>query len=255
MTTAPLHRPQSASAMTPGEWTVRVNLAACYRLVAYYGWTDSIATHISARIPGEDAFLLNPYGLLFEEVTASNLVKIDLAGNILSPTEHSINPAGFVVHSAVHEARHDIGCVIHLHTDDGVAVSCLEEGLLPLNQTAMLLAHNIAYHDYEGVALDLDERKRLGSDLGLRQMMILRNHGTLTVGHNVAEAFLRMYLLERACSIQVRALSMGRPLKAVTAEAIERSAQTETALGGPIADVAWEAHKRLLNAERPDYRM
>ncbi|WP_371812978.1 class II aldolase/adducin family protein [Brevundimonas sp. AJA228-03] len=232
-----------------------MNLAACYRLVAYYGWTDSIATHISARIPGEDAFLLNPYGLLFEEVTASNLVKIDLAGNILSPTEHSINPAGFVVHSAVHEARHDIGCVIHLHTDDGVAVSCLEEGLLPLNQTAMLLAHNIAYHDYEGVALDLDERKRLGSDLGLRQMMILRNHGTLTVGHNVAEAFLRMYLLERACSIQVRALSMGRPLKAVTAEAIERSAQTETALGGPIADVAWEAHKRLLNAERPDYRM
>lgn len=255
MTNAPLQRPQSASAMSPAEWTVRVDLAACYRLVAYYGWTDSIATHISARIPGEDAFLLNPYGLLFEEVTASNLVKIDLAGNILSPTEHSINPAGFVVHSAVHEARHDIGCVIHLHTDDGVAVSCLEEGLLPLNQTAMLLAENIAYHDYEGVALDLDERKRLGSDLGLRQMMILRNHGTLTVGHNVAEAFLRMYLLERACSIQVRALGMGRPLRAVTTEAIKRSAQTESALGGPIADVAWEAHKRLLTAERADYWM
>jgi ribulose-5-phosphate 4-epimerase/fuculose-1-phosphate aldolase len=254
MNTANRPRSQSATPISPEEWDIRVDLAACYRLVAHYGWTDSIATHISARIPGEEAFLLNPYGLLFEEVTASNLVKIDLDGNILLPTEHSINPAGFVVHSAVHEARHDVGCVIHLHTDDGVAVSCLEEGLLPLNQTAMLLAHAIGYHDYEGVALDLDERKRLAADLGQHQMMILRNHGTLTVGHNVAEAFLRIYLLERACSIQVRALSMGRPLKAVTAEAIERSAQTEAALGGPVANVAWEAHKRLLNPVS-DYRV
>lgn len=240
--------------MKPEEWSVRVDLAACYRLVAHYGWTDSIATHISARVPGEETFLLNPYGLLFDEVTASSLVKVDLHGNILAPTEHSINPAGFVVHSAVHQARPDVGCVIHLHTDDGVAVSCIKEGLLPLNQTAMLLAPHIAYHDYEGVALDLDERDRLGNDLGKRQMMILRNHGTLTVGRNVAEAFLRMYLLERACTIQVRALGMGRPLQPVTAEAIDRSAQTEAALGGPVADVAWAAHKRLLDHKAADYR-
>src|ERR1700738_4602296 len=182
------------------EWQARVDLAAAYRLVAHYGWDALIFTHISARVPGPDHhFLINPYGLLFGEMTASNLLKVDLDGNLVEPTPYFFNPAGFTIHSAVHAAREDAKCVLHLHTVAGVAVSCQEHGLLPINQTAMLLNGQIAYHEYEGVALELDERPRLVADLGTKNAMILRNHGTLAVGPTVAEAFLLMYFLERAC--------------------------------------------------------
>src|ERR1700761_9558981 len=192
------------------EWQARVELAALYRLGALYGWDDLIYTHISARIPGpEHHFLINPYGMLFEEITASSLVKIDLNGNPLSKSPFPVNPAGFTIHSAVHEVREDAGCVMHLHTLDGTAVSTSKEGLKPLNQTAQLVLGDLAYHDYEGVALDLAERPRLQKDLGPKNIMLLHNHGTLTVGRACGEAFLRMYFLERACTMQVRTRMLG----------------------------------------------
>lgn len=193
------------------EWEVRVDLAAMYRLTALYGWDDMIFTHISHRVPGPDHhFLINPYGLLFEEITASSLVKVDLEGSIVQETPYFINPAGFTIHSAIHAAREDAHVVMHLHTDDGVAVSAQKEGLLPLNQTAMIARHDLSYHDYEGIALDLGERERLVADIGDTHNMILWNHGTLTVGETAAEAFLRMFFLERACTMQIRSLSAGR---------------------------------------------
>ena len=193
------------------EWKARVDLAAMYRLVALHGWDDMIFTHISHRVPGPDHhFLINPYGMLFEEITASSLVKIDLDGNVIQETEYFINPAGFTIHSAVHAARDDAHVVIHLHTDDGVAVSCQKDGLMPLSQTSMLVRHDLAYHDYEGVALDLGERERLVADLGTKNAMLLYNHGTMAVGGTAAEAFMRMFFLERACTMQIRALSAGR---------------------------------------------
>ena len=195
-----------------GEWQARVDLAACYRLIALHGWDDLIATHISARVPGTEDFLINRLGLTFEEITASNLVRVNLAGEVTDGSGAQINPAGFTIHSAIHAAREDVGCVIHCHTDDGVAVSALAEGLLPLNQLSMLIRHDIAFHDYEGVALDPGERARLQADLGERNIMLLRNHGTLVVGRTVAEAYTRIYFLERACTMQVRTLGMGRPL-------------------------------------------
>ena len=201
---------QVPSGMTDAEWNQRVNLAACYRLVALYGWDNLVDTHISARVPGPDHhFLINPYGLMFEEITASSLVKVDLHGNQLSESEYSINPAGFTIHSAIHEVREDAGCVLHLHTPDGTAVASCKEGLLPMNQTAQFVTHDLAYHDYEGVALDHDERPRLQKDLGNKNHMLLRNHGTLTVGRSVASAFERMYHLERACTMQVRTRMLG----------------------------------------------
>jgi ribulose-5-phosphate 4-epimerase/fuculose-1-phosphate aldolase len=194
--------------VSEAEWKVRVDLAAAYRLVAHFGWDDLVFTHISARVPGGDHhFLINPYGLLFEEITASNLVKIDLTGKILLDTGYPVNPAGFTIHSAIHEVREDAGCVLHLHTLDGTAVSSSRQGLLPLNQTAQLVMGDLAYHDYEGVAFDHAERPRLQADLGAHSIMLLRNHGTLTVGSSVGAAFTRMYFLERACSMQVRTLS------------------------------------------------
>src|ERR1700761_1704591 len=198
------------SGMTDAEWEQRVNLAACYRLIAHYGWDDLVDTHISARVPGpEHHFLINPYGLMFDEITASSLVKVDLDGNQLTKSDYSINPAGFPIHSAIHEVREDAGCVLHLHTPDGTAVATSKEGLLPLNQTAQLVLPDLAYHDYEGVALDLDERPRLQRDLGPKNIMLLHNHGTLTVGRACGEAFLRMYFLERACTMQVRTRMLG----------------------------------------------
>ena len=194
--------------MTSSEQRVRRDLAACYRLVALHGWDDLIFTHISARVPDEpNHFLINPYGLLFEEITASSLVKIDLHGQVVGTSHYPVNPAGFTIHSAIHEVRHDAACVMHLHTLDGTAVSTSSLGLLPLNQTAQLVCEGLAYHDYEGVALDHAERPRLQQDLGRKDMMLLRNHGTLTLGRTCAEAFLKMYFLERACSMQVRTLS------------------------------------------------
>ena len=203
--------PPMQDKVSPEEWKVRVDLAAAYRLVAYYGWDDLIFTHLSARVPGpEHHFLLNPYQLMFEEVTASSLVKVDMSGNAVEPTPFITNAAGFTIHSALHMAREDAQAVIHLHTTSGQAVSAHAEGLLPLTQTAMLVRDEIAYHDYEGVAVDLDERERLVADLGDKSAMILRNHGTLAVGETVGEAFVKIYFLERACEAQIKALSAGR---------------------------------------------
>lgn len=217
------------STMAPGEWEQRVNLAACYRLVALYGWDDLVDTHISARVPGgEHHFLINPYGLMFDEITASSLVKVDLDGNQLTASEYSINPAGFTIHSAIHEVREDAGCVLHLHTADGTAVASCMEGLLPLNQTAQLVTGDLAYHDYEGIALDHDERPRIQRDLGTKNHLLLRNHGTLTVGRSVASAFERMYHLERACTMQVRTRMLGPTAYPVEKLVIEKNEKLVT---------------------------
>ncbi len=202
-----------ASGPSAVEQRLRRDLAAAYRLVAHYGWDDLLFTHLSVRIPGpEHHFLLNPFGLMFEEITASSLVKVDLDGRIVEPSPYKVNPAGFTIHSAVHAAREDAQCVIHLHTVPGTAVSCQAEGLLPMHQAAMLIEDGLAYHDYEGVAFNHDERPRLVADLGIANHLILRNHGTLAMGRSVAEAFWRIYNLERACEMQVAALAGGRPL-------------------------------------------
>ncbi|MEO7240614.1 MAG: class II aldolase/adducin family protein, partial [Sphingomicrobium sp.] len=192
------------------EWAIRVDLAAAYRLIAHHGWDDLIFTHLSARIPGpEHHFLLNPYNLMFEEVTASSLVKVDTAGNPVGPTPFITNPAGFTIHSAIHMERDDAQAVMHLHTPHGQAVSAHADGLLPLTQTAMLVRGDLAFHDYEGVAVDLGERERIVADLGDKNAMLLRNHGTLAVGKTVGECFVRLYFIERACQAQIYALSAG----------------------------------------------
>ncbi|NJM49785.1 MAG: class II aldolase/adducin family protein [Sphingomonadales bacterium] len=198
--------------VSDAEWRLRCDLAATYRLCALHGWTDMVFTHISARLPdedGEERFLINPYGVLFDEMTASSLVKIDLNGAIKQETPYFINPAGFTIHSAVHSARHDAGCVIHVHTPYGIAVSIQKDGLRRYSQFSMQVQEDLAYHDYEGIALDLDERERLIADLGSHSLLMLRNHGTLTVGHNCAIAFLRMYFLENACKTQILAQAVG----------------------------------------------
>jgi ribulose-5-phosphate 4-epimerase/fuculose-1-phosphate aldolase len=205
-----LEIPPMQDKVSPEEWKIRVDLAAAYRLVAHYGWDDLIFTHLSARVPGpEHHFLLNPYQLMFEEVTASSLVKVDMAGNPVEPTPFITNAAGFTIHSALHMAREDAQAVIHLHTPDGQAVAAHAEGLLPLTQTAMVIRSEIAYHDYEGIAVDLSERERIVADLGDKSVMIFRNHGTLALGETIGEAFLKIYFLERACTAQVKALSAG----------------------------------------------
>jgi ribulose-5-phosphate 4-epimerase/fuculose-1-phosphate aldolase len=239
-----------APRFTQEEWDLRCELAAAYRLAALNGWVDGVATHISARIPGEETFLINPFGLLFPEVTASNLVKVDIEGNIVQETEHSINPAGFIIHSAVHEARPDVGCVMHLHTDEGVAVSCLEDGLMPISQSAMLICDEVAYHDYEGVSTDLDERRRLGEHLGEQNFLMLRNHGLLTAGVTVGLAFCRMAALQKACQVQVMALSMGRPIGAVTPESRQRSAEVGKRT---TYTITWNALRRGLDRVTTDY--
>lgn len=238
------------------EWQLRVDLAATYRLVAHYGWDDMIFTHISARIPGpEHHFLINPYGLLFDEITASSLVKIDLDGRKVDDSPFPVNPAGFTIHSAVHAAREDAHCVIHLHSTDGVAVAAQECGLLPIDQHAMLICADLAYHDYEGVALDLDERERLVRDIGTKNLMLLRNHGTLTVGPTCADAFLRMYYLERACSMQVRALAGGMKPYATNQGVAEKTAgQGAGGFDGALGRLAWPGLLRMLDRKDPSYR-
>ncbi|WP_417518440.1 class II aldolase/adducin family protein [Minwuia sp.] len=204
----PSARPDGISAE---EWQVRLDLAACYRLVHMFGMDDLIYTHISARVPGPDEhFLINPFGLLYEEITASNLIKVDIEGNILSDSEYGINPAGYVIHSCIHRERPSAGCVLHTHTVAGTGVSAQEEGLLPLSQTAMLFTDNIAFHDYEGIALREEEQARLVADLGDKNVMILRNHGLLTVGETVQEAFLLMHYMETACKMQIAAQAGGK---------------------------------------------
>jgi ribulose-5-phosphate 4-epimerase/fuculose-1-phosphate aldolase len=198
------------SGIAPAEWAIRVDLAAAFRLVAHYDWDDLIFTHLSARIPGpEHHFLINPYDVMFEEITASDLVKIDVDGNPVGQAARPVNPAGFTIHSAIHMARDDAHAVMHLHTPHGQAVSAMACGLLPHTQTGMIALHDVAYHEYEGIATDLEERERLVADLGTKNRMILRNHGTLAVGETVADCFLRLYFLERACTAQVHMLSAG----------------------------------------------
>jgi ribulose-5-phosphate 4-epimerase/fuculose-1-phosphate aldolase len=209
------------------ERQVREDLAAAYRLVALYGMDDSIYTHISARVPGtEDQFLINPYGLLFRDITASSLVKIDLEGRILEPTDFDVNPAGFTIHSAVHAARHDAVCVLHTHTVAGVAVSSLADGLQPCNQWSLQFYNRVAYHAFEGIALDLEERARLVADLGTtHRALILRNHGLVTLGRTVAEAFILMHNLDRACKVQLAIQATGQAIHPVPPEVCERTAQ------------------------------
>jgi ribulose-5-phosphate 4-epimerase/fuculose-1-phosphate aldolase len=228
------------------EWALRVDLAAAYRMIADYGWDDLIFTHLSVRIPGsEHQFLLNPYNLMFEEVTASSLIKVDVDGNPVEPTPFITNPAGFTIHSAIHMAREDAQAVMHLHTPSGQAVSAQADGLLPLTQAAMLVRDDIAYHDYEGIAVDLDERERIVEDLGSKNMMLLRNHGTLAVGESIGEAFIRLYTLERACQAQVMALTAGQNINNPPQGAPEVAAQ-QGALALPVAAklLAWPALKR-----------
>jgi ribulose-5-phosphate 4-epimerase/fuculose-1-phosphate aldolase len=228
------------------EWAIRVDLAAAYRMVAYFGWDDLVFTHLSARIPGpEHHFLLNPYQLMFEEVTASSLVKVDVHGNPVDPTPFITNPAGFTIHSAVHMARDDAQAVMHLHTPAGQAVSAHEEGLLPLTQTAMLVLGDLAFHEYEGVAVDHDERERIVSDLGSKGAMLLRNHGTLAVGNSVGECFVKLYFIERACQAQIMALTAGDRLSHPPQGAAELAAQ-QGAAGLKVAAnfLAWPALKR-----------
>lgn len=237
------------------EASLRIDLAAAYRLVAHFGWDDLLATHISVRIPDENAFLINPFGMLFEEIRPADLVKVDMDGAILSPTTWKVNKAGFVIHSAIHAARHDAQCVMHLHTPDGIAVSTLEEGLLPLNQTAMLLANDIAFHEFEGIAVELEERERLARDLGDKNIMLLRNHGTLALGGSIPEAFTSMYFLETACTIQVRALGMGRPIHEAPAAAIDKVSQFRPQQGASLAhNLMWPALLRKLDRLDPAWR-
>lgn len=241
------------SASTEAE--LRCDLAAAYRLIAHFGWDDLVATHVSVRLPDHSGFLINPFGMLFEEIRPADLVKVDMDGNIISRANWPVNQAGFVIHSAIHQARADVMCAMHLHTPDGIAVSMLEEGLLPLNQTAMLSAGDIAFHEFEGIAVDLDERKRLAADLGDKNLMILRNHGTLALGRSVAEAFTAMYFLETACTIQVRALGMGRPLHKVADGVVDKVMQVRSATGPSIAqDLVWPAMMRKLDRLDPTWR-
>jgi len=238
------------------EWAMRVDLAAAYRLVALHGWDDLIFTHISARVPGpEEHFLINPYGLLFEEMTASSLVKVDQEGNKVIDSPHPVNPAGFVIHSAVHAARPEVRCVLHTHTRAGVAVSAQKEGLLPISQQSIFPLIALGYHDYEGVALNEDEKPRLVADLGDANSLILRNHGLLTCGESVAEAFLAMYVLETACQIQIAAQSGGAELTRVDERILAGArAQMREATKGMGGALAWPALLRKLDRRDPSYR-
>ncbi len=246
-----------AETWSPEERAVRVDLAAAYRLVAHYGWDDLIFTHLSAAVPGpgpEKHFLINPFGLMFDEITASSLVKVDLDGRIVEPSAYAINPAGFTIHSAVHAARPDAHCVLHLHTIGGVAVSAQAGGLLPLNQTAMIAASDLAYHEYEGVALDLAERPRLVADLGTKSAMLLWNHGTLALGASVAEAFLTMYFLERACAMQVATLAGGGALHDARPGVVELVAKQSGFGKAAVAKAAWAPLLRRLDRIDPSFR-
>jgi ribulose-5-phosphate 4-epimerase/fuculose-1-phosphate aldolase len=238
------------------EWQLRTDLAACYRLIAMYGWDDLVFTHISARIPGpENHFLINPYGMLFEEIAASNLVKVGQNGDKIMESPHPVNPAGFVIHSAVHEARHDVGCVLHTHTKAGIAVSAQAEGLLPISQISLFAYITLAYHDYEGIALNEDEKPRLVADLGESNAMILRNHGLLTAGATIADAFLLMYALETACQIQIMAQSSGGDLIQVPQPVVDGiQAQAEHVLKGLGGALVWPGLLRKLDRLDSSFR-
>ena|SRR5436190_3887984 len=248
-------KPNVKDLVSAEEWQARVDLAAAYRLVAGYGWDDLVFTHISARVPGpEHHFLINPYGMMFEEITASSLMKIDLAGNIVMESDYKINPAGFTIHSAVHAAREDALCVMHLHTDNGIAVSAQANGLLPISQQALFVLASLGYHDYEGLALNDEEKPRLVADLGKKTFLILRNHGLLTVGQSVPDAFLSMFLLERACRIQVMAQAGGVKLIPISDKILAQiPAQEAVVTQGGRGNLAWPALLRKLDRSGSNY--
>jgi len=258
MNSTALKIPSLEHEVSPEEWQLRVDLAAAYRLVAAFKWDDLVFTHISARLPGSlDSFLINPYGLMFEEITASSLVKIDGRGNKLGSSEFPVNPAGFTIHSAIHSARHDAQCVLHVHSLNGIAVSAQKGGVLPLSQQSIFVLSNLSYHGYEGVALRDDEKPRLVADLGpSNNFLMLRNHGLLTLGATVADAFVAMYLFETTCTIQVRAMAGGTELIPVEPKIISTASEqarvaTRGAGGGGLA---WPALLRKLDRMDPSYR-
>ncbi|WP_028240629.1 class II aldolase/adducin family protein [Stutzerimonas azotifigens] len=243
--------------VSPEEWQTRVDLAACYRLVALHGWDDLVFTHISAKIPGTEHFLINPYGMTFDEITASSLVKIDLVGNKLMDGPYDINPAGYTIHSAVHEVRHDVACVLHTHTAAGIAVSAQRQGLLPISQQSLFVLSSLSHHGYEGVALNHDEKARLQADLGETGFMLLHNHGLMTCGGSIADTFLMMFTFQRACEIQIMAQAGGGELIPIPqpildgaramAAAVTRS---KAGMGGALA---WPALLRRLDRQNPGY--
>jgi ribulose-5-phosphate 4-epimerase/fuculose-1-phosphate aldolase len=250
--TAPAPSPISQQAE---ERQLRVDLAACYRLVALYGWADLVFTHISARVPGpEHHFLINPYGLLFDEITASSLIKVDQHCNKLSDSPHPVNPAGFIIHSCIHAGRHDVGCVLHTHTRAGVAVGAQKEGLLPISQQSTFVLSSLVYHDYEGVAVREDEQPRLQADLGSANFLMLRNHGLLTVGKTIADAFLSMYAFETACQIQVAAQSGGGELVRINPRIIEGIGRVMK-VQGLEGSLIWPALLRKLDRMDPGYKL
>ena len=244
-------------ALKPNEITereARVRLAACYRLIAHFGMDDLIYTHISARVPESPGhFLINPYGMLFHEITASSLVKIDYDGNTVEPAQNPVNYAGFVIHSAIHAARPDVNCVLHTHTRAGVAVSCLKGGLMSLNQFSAPYYNRVGYHDYEGVATNLDERQRLVRDLGEARVLVLRNHGLLTAGRSVPEAFQLMYYLEQSCRVQMDLMASRGSINALSHEVSEHTARQCEGFGNH-GEREWPALMRLLDAKDPSYR-
>lgn len=249
--------------MDPQEWELRVQLAAAYRMIDHMGWSELIWTHTTVRVPGpEHHFLINPYGCRFDEVTASNLVKVDLHGNIIGEPNQEINPAGFVIHSAIHMIRQDVRCVMHTHTTAGMAVAALECGLLPIGMYALGYFGRVAYHDFEGPSLELGERERLAANLGTKNVLILRTHGLLTCGQTVAQAFVRMYRLERACQVQLAAQATGTPLIVPPREVCELSGElsddflsTQGGVGySRNANPEFDAMLRLLDRKDPSYR-
>lgn len=250
-----MHIPSMKDQVSADEWQLRCDLAACYRLVAMYGWTDLIFTHISARVPGpEHHFLINPYGMMFDEITASSLIKVDQDGNKLSESPLPVNRAGFVIHSAIHAVRDDAQCVIHTHTRAGVAVSAQRDGVLPISQQSTFVLASLAYHDYEGVSLHDAEKPRLQDDLGGANFLMLRNHGLLTVGASIPDAFLAMYIFESACQIQLAAQSGGGELRMIAPEILGGTAESmkvqTSGLGGAFA---WPALLRKLNRVDDSY--
>ncbi|UDL06041.1 class II aldolase/adducin family protein [Marinobacter sp. CA1] len=248
--------PSKKDQVSAEEWQLRVDLAAAYRLIALYGWDDLVFTHISARIPGDDHhFLINPYGMMFDEITASSLVRVDQDGNKLDPDDFDINPAGFTIHSAIHAVREDVVCVMHTHTTEGVAVSAQQHGLLPLSQQSLFPLSNLAYHDYEGVALREDEKARLQADLGGNNFMILRNHGLLTTGGSIADAFLGMYILQKACEVQIRALAGNQPLTPIPDGIVDTiRQQAEQVTRGMGGKLAWPGLLRKLDRINAGFR-
>jgi len=263
-----LNIPSLKESVSTEEWALRCDLAACYRLVAAYGWSDLVFTHISAKLPdsvtgGEHQFLINPYGLMFDEITASSLVKVDLSGKKLLDSPYDINPAGFIIHSAIHEVRQDVGCVLHTHTAEGIAVSMQKDGLLPLSQQSIFIRASLAYHPYEGVALNPEEKARLQRDLNDKSYLILPNHGLLTAGETVADTFLMMYMLQRSCEVQIRAQGSGAELIHISPEIEEKTVAMTVAMNSDMrgtrkqldGSVPWPALLRRLDRQSPGFRL